>query len=387
MLCRFSVLVLLLCAQATTSRAADSSLTVLEDKLSELVFQASRSIVTIESVTYREDNHSSDQVGETVRRLISSGIVFDDEGHILTSAAAVTNRDRLNVWFEGQVHPADLVGIDYHTGLALVRVDGAVGVPVCYGQWQGCAGQMVIAVGNSYGIRASPSFGFCAGSKPDGTLQFSAHITSGTVGGGIFDLKGNLVGAITGGIGEGQFAEAGLAVHSADLQSVVSHLLEHGDRPAGFIGITAMDIDVSPGMEISFSSRMTLAAAPNRQVIDRGVMVTDVIRLSPAENTGLRKGDLLFSLNGELIKSASDLRCVVRKTTPGELIEIGFLRDRTPYVIPIQVGRVELTAFEGFDSQRTSSSVSSPLQDSLFHEIQQLKKTIYQLEAKLRSLQ
>ncbi|MEW5995171.1 MAG: S1C family serine protease, partial [Candidatus Zixiibacteriota bacterium] len=245
---------------AATVPAADTSLYRLEHGLNELIYQISRSVVTVEGLAPVASTQS--QTDETIQSLVSTGIVYDLHGHILVSAEAVADRERIQVRFEDQVYSAALRGIDHQTGLAVIHTNRKVGVPATLGSARGCAGQMVIAMGNAYGVRACPSLGFCAGTRPDGTIQFSAPITAGTVGGGLFDLSGSLVGLVVGGIGPSNRPEVGLAIPAHAIPDIVRHLLIEGDRPVGYIGVTTADIEISPPVKLSPVNRMAASAAP-----------------------------------------------------------------------------------------------------------------------------
>ncbi len=365
--------------------SADSSLVKLEDQLNDLVYNTSRSIVTIESINSVTKTEFDNSDNETVHSIISTGVILDTSGNILAAAPSIVNNDYLIVQYENKRIPARIIGIDYKTGVALLNVGKKVGEPVRIANKYGCAGQMVVALGNSYGIKASPSIGFCAGLRPDGNLQFTSTISSGTIGGGLFDLSGNLVGLITGGIGEARCSNVGLAVPSRKLKEIVYHLSKFGDRQAGYIGITSADIEFTPGIEITFPVQFARDTQQRNQIVNKGIMITDVVKLSPAANAGLRRGDLLISMNGLPLKSASDLRRNIRQYIPGSIIDFGFIRNNVPYIAPLQVGNVEFTSGCAFQdiSGKSADNLNT---DSLLNEIKILKQTLNNLESKLNNI-
>lgn len=365
--------------------AADSSLTILGKRLNNLIFQTSRSIVTLESIRTPQTPASVGEK-ETLQSLVSSGVVFDNNGGILVAASSVLRYDKLLVHFNNLVIPARLVGIDYLTGLALINVGRPLGNPVQVSRQHGCAGQMVLALGNAYGVRASPTLGFCAGMRPDGSIQFSGPISSGTVGGGLFNLSGKLVGLITSEIGHGRWAEVGIAVPSLELAKTFRYLSEHGDRQAGYIGITSTDIDISPNIEVALSAQFAESKSQRSFIVSKAVMVTGVVPLSPAANAGFAKGDLLISLNGESITSAEALQTSVRQYRPGTVINIGFIRNNTPYVSPLQIGRLRQATFDTFQGMDKLQSFQHKSPNSLQKEIDKLKKSLRALEKRLHNL-
>ncbi len=366
-----------------TASGADTSLFRLESGLNELIYQLSRSVVTIESSTPVSPKAFRGHGDEVVQSLISSGIIYDLLGHILVAAPAVTGRERIVVRFGDEIIPAQMRGIDHQTGLAVIHVNRRIGVPASFSSREGCAGQMVIAMGNSYGIPACPSLGFCAGFRPDGTIQFSSPITSGTVGGGVFDLSGNLVGLITGGIGFERRLEAGLAIPARKIPNIVRHILMQGDRPVGYIGITTANIEITPGIKLKPTNMLVNAGMSTSRLVERGVMVTAVVPSSPAERAGLRKGDLLLSMNDSPLRSALDLRNRVRQTFPGTVVKLGFIRNDTPYRVRVKIGKLQFDPSQAFFDQPPTQFPLRLSEDSLRSEIESLKRALRRLEKQL----
>lgn len=365
--------------------AADSSLYNFEDGLNELVLKLSRSIVTVEA---SNPSAWSEVVGvdnSQVYDLVSTGVIYDSIGHILASAASVVGRSRVMIKFEGEVVPAVVTALDYQRGLALLKSAWPVGEPVEISREYGCAGQMLVALGGAYSLRVSPSLGFCGGARPDGVIQFSAPITSGTVGGGLFNFSGQLVGIITGSMGQGDQMDMGLAVPAQEAGAIANYLMTRGDRAAGFVGLTSADIEISPGIEVTFPNRL-INNSGGRDTIERGVVVTRVVDSSPAGKAGLRTGDLLFSLNGRRIVSAYELADIIRRTEPGTNVELGLVRRNTAMFIPLEVGPKELMPYETASVPITEPQARELLRDSLMTEINSLKQSLNKLEHRLKQL-
>jgi S1-C subfamily serine protease len=296
----------------------------------------------------------------------------------------VAEYDRLLVSFESILMPASLIAIDYQTGLALLRTQRPLGVPVSLSRQHGCAGQMVVAVGNSLGLRACPALGFCAGFRPDGAIQFSTAITPGAIGGGVFDLSGRLLGAITDGIGSGRVAEAALAVPAHKLPNIIAYLRARGDREAGYVGITTTDIEVFPGIEVVVPHRFASSGGSPTQIIERGTVITDIVSGSPAARAGLQINDLLFSMDGRPISSAWELMEVILRIRPGGKVDLGLLRQNKPRHVSVKVGRKGLAIGGGFSQFPDESFQAIPSQDSLRRELEVLKQSVERLERKLR---
>lgn len=360
--------------------AADSSLFALENALSELIFNVSRSVVTIEASRPFSDESGSDPTDPTMQQFVFSGLVYNDSGLILAPASAVAGSKLVIVRFDGKDYPARIIATDYLHGVSLLDAGCPLGRPVVLSEQHGCAGQMIVAMGNSYGMRACPSIGFCAGTRPDGSMQFSATTTPGAIGGGLFDLTGKLVGVINDGIGQGNMAEVGLAVPVSQLPEIVHHLITRGDRTSGYIGLTTADIEVTPGIEIDVPYRFASFGSKRYHTIDRGVLITQVIANSPAAHAGLRRGDLLYSVNGRALNSAVELMDLIRKGQPGMVIELGLVRQNRPQLVRIAVGSRRQ---HDFGNSSASDRQEGTLSDSLRREINSLRKALQNLERRL----
>ena len=364
---------------STTLRADDRPLYPLESGMNELVYRLSRSVVTVESSSRPNDTRVSRlSSGGMVQSHISSGIICDSAGHILVAAATITGRDRILVTFDNRTVPATVVAVDYPTELALLEVPTSIGAPVAYSSRQICAGQLVVAMGNAYGMRATPTLGFCAGTRSDGMLQFAARMTSGSIGGGIFDLSGNLLGVVFGSMGTQDAVM--LAVPAYQLPGIINYLLSKGDRPAGFIGVSTVDIETidMPGSgEAADLSPSVHAAARS---LDKGVVVTYVVPLSPAAVSGIRRGDVIVGFGHQSVSSAAELAQWVKQTKPGAMVSLEFIRNNTYADIQLHVGLKSLTAPADPSSSMRFDDGGRPSPDSLVRLIDYLKQEISRLE-------
>jgi len=366
-------------------RAFDSSLYNLEVGLNDLIYQLTRSVVTVESTR-------SIKIGflnpgdEAVHNIISSGIIFDSVGHVVVEASSVADCDRIAVRFENLLLPARLVGIDYQTGLALLATDSMIGSPVGYNDQYACAGKLIIAIGNSYGLQSCPTIGFCAGSRPDGTIQFSGSIASGTLGGGLFDLGGNLVGIISGGIGESNQTRAALAVPIYKVIPAVDYMIAHGNRDAGYVGITTTDIEIFPGIGIDRPYRFAGENVKDSRVIEKALLVSNIVPFSPADKAGLRINDLIYGIDKRRLYSALELMKMVQNSKPGMIVELAVIRNSNPLNLKLRIGRRDIAPLKlHTNSNETFPDILS-LNDSLLKEINYLKKNIDRLENQFRTV-
>lgn len=363
----------------------ENSLGQFGENLNNLIFNLSSSIVTIEASWTQPMNAMDANSNMHLPSLISTGIIIDTNGHILVTMSSIQNRDDITVKFCNYSTPAKLIGADYQSGLGLLLIEKKIGQPVVMTNKYICAGQMVLALGNAFGIRANPSLGICAGTRQDGNIQFSCQINSGTSGGGLFDLKGNLVGVISGRIGNSNSAEVGLAVPSYKLSDVVEYILANGDRAAGYIGVISTEIEISPPISIEARNKDIYFASSKpyatEQLIKKGFLVDYLYDNSPALKAGLQKGDLIFEIDAQPVSSILLLKDKIIKTDPGTIVEFGFIRGSRVYYIPIEVGEAEspgAVALRKNSQSRNLRNVENAGQviDSMIQELINLKESL-----------
>lgn len=367
------------------SYAASEQLSSLEAGINDLIFDVSQSIVTIEATEQIYPNNYSQQDNEALYSIVSSGVVYDTLGRIITLAQSVVGRSLIAVRYENEVVSAKVMAVDYQTGLALLQAFKPIGMPVKLSRSTGCAGQMILAMGNSLGLRAAPSLGFCAGYRPDGLLQFSADFCSSAYGGGVFSLSGELIGMIAGRINTESQSKIGLSLTAPEIENSVKYLIKKGDRFAGYLGLTTTEIEISPPLQINYSNSLVSAMAKSL-IVERGVLVSEIISNSPADLAGFKKNDLLFEINGRRINSALALATLVKRSQPGDIFEVGFLRHNQVYYQKVRVGQNPTTGYLITAGAETPASPEDLVTDSIIKEISNLKKSIEQLETRLRDL-
>jgi len=365
--------------------AQGPSLDNLESDLNDLIYNLSRSVVTIEASSPIYTKSRSGIDNETLYSTVSTGLIYDSSGHIVALASSVIDRNSIMVKFDNQTSRAFIKAIDYQNGLALLQTITPIGNPIKLSRISGCAGQIIVAMGNAYGLRISPSLGFCAGSRSDGLMQFSALFTSGTIGGGLFTLSGELVGIIVGGIGNNN-TDMGLAISARDIKESIEYLKNRGDREAGYLGLSSSEIEIIPPLELTLPIMMAGTRSLDKIQISHGLIIDKVAPGSPADYGGIKHGDLIFQIDGRKINSAQELVGIVKRTTPGELVNLSFIRDNNSYTTSITVGK--LKSISSYISNESDFDVSANdfLTDSILKEISNLRSRIKQLEDHLNKI-
>jgi S1-C subfamily serine protease len=237
---------------------------------------------------------------------IGSGFLLTPDGYALTNSHVVHGRRSFTATTEeGDRIPADLVGDDPATDLAVLRLVARDLPYAQFGESESLrVGQLVIAMGNPFGFRSTVSTGVVSavgramrsehGRLIENVIQHTAPLNPGNSGGPLVDSRGRVVGINTAIIAMAQ--GLGFAVPSQTGAWVMSELISHGKVRRLSLGIT---VTVTP-----------LARAIVRELdllADTAVEVVEVLPLGPSANAGLRPRDVIVAANDRIIANVDDL--------------------------------------------------------------------------------
>lgn len=365
-------------------KGEEVSLNNLEIGLSELIYTLSQSVVSIEITESVYPDNRLDATEEAVYQKIATGLIYDSTGYIITAASPILGHTNVYIKYENLSLPASVKAVDYQTGLALLKVDRPIGVPVKYNAGNGCAGEMVIGLGSSIGLRVSPSLGLCAGFRGDGYIQFSAILPSGSSGGGLFNLKGELVGVIMNDILVSSQDNVGVAIPINKVDEAVDYMLASGSRMAGYLGLSTAEIEISPPLTLESNTSMASYGGNHTFLIKNGLMITKIVPNSPAHKAGLKTGDILYMANSKQIYSALELADYIKESAPGTKVEFDLIRQNQPYKITTSLGMyVPLSNNYSFSFYYNKSDGKSTVNDSLAQELKNLKEKLQKIESML----
>ena len=305
-----------------------------ENVLTSAVEKAGKSVVNIASVRMMHDQLFRVFPVEGV----GSGVIIDDRGHILTNNHVIDDAERLKVTTsDGRVLRGRVVGSDGTTDLAVIKVES--GEPLPHAQLGDSStlkvGQIVLAIGNPFGLTGGPAVtaGIVSSLKRSiqartGVLeliQTDAAINPGNSGGPLVNTKGEVIAINTANMPYAQ--GIGFAVPVNTAKEILNELVESGRVSRPWIGVAS--IKVTPQVARHFG-------LPPRA---EGALVAGVEPYSPADDAGLRRGDIIEEIDGSRIEDPSQVAAYVRKKKVDDKLSVTVNRYGRQFQVGVQVDR------------------------------------------------
>ena len=270
---------------------------------------------------------------------LGSGFIISAEGQIVTNAHVVDGAETVKVTLaDGRKFEATVVGSDPMTDIALLKIEAEVDLPtVDFGTTDGLrVGDEVVAVGNPFGLGGTVTSGIISALKRninagpfDDFIQTDAAINRGNSGGPLFNNDGDVIGVNTAIISPGGGSVGiGFAVPADLVQMVVADLADDGQIARGWLGVNIRPMTEEVASVLGYD-------AP------KGAVVEAVSADSPADEAGLRKGDIILSFNGTEISELRDLTRAVATMVPETDAEVIVLRKGKERTLDVTVGALK----------------------------------------------
>ncbi len=305
-------------ASGTQPVAATSPLSV-----TDVYNSASKGVVEI---TVQSTRGGDFPFGGTQRQQAQgSGFVYDTAGHIVTNEHVVDGADSISVRFwNGATYRATVVGSDPSTDVAVLKVDAPASVlhPLSLGDSDSLqVGQAVVAIGSPFGLEETVTAGIISALHREMTapnnstiadsIQTDAAINHGNSGGPLLDLAGRVIG-MTAQIesDSGGNDGVGFAIPVNTVRSIATQLIGSGSVRHAYLGVG-------------------IASASN------GVRLTEVRPGTPAARAGLQAGDVITSVGGERVRSASELSSAIDAKKPGDRVTLTYLRSGQSHTVTV----------------------------------------------------
>ncbi len=271
---------------------------------------------------------------EFKRQSLGSGFLINKDGYILTNNHVIENAAEIIVTFSAdkKEYKAKVIGHDQKLDVALIKIKSAEDLPVAVvGNSDDLqTGEWVLAIGNPFGLGGTVTAGIVSqkgrviGAGPyDNFIQTDASINPGNSGGPLFNMRGEVVGLNTAIVAGGQ--GIGFATPINMVKDVLVQLKDKGKVTRGWIGVAVQEL--TPDIAAKFGLKDT-----------KGVLISSVTAGDPAEQAGLKVGDVLTMFDGRAMEDLSDLPRTVAATPPGKTVEVRVLRDGKEKTFSLKVG-------------------------------------------------
>ena len=258
---------------------------------------------------------------------LGSGVVIDAEnGYIVTNHHVVEDADEIAITMHNGHHlEAKLIGSDPEADVAVLQADieGLQAIP--FGNSDHLrVGDFAVAIGNPFGLGQTVTSGIISALGRTGLgiegyenfIQTDASINPGNSGGALVNLKGELIGINTAILAAGGSGNVGIgfAIPINMVRQIAEQLIEFGEVRRGMLGVIMQNL--TPELSRAFGLDL-----------HQGVVISQVIEDTAAEEAGLEVGDVVISINGTPVKSASAMRNMVGLLRVGDEMSISVIRD------------------------------------------------------------
>jgi serine protease Do len=269
---------------------------------------------------------------------LGSGFVVDRNGYIMTNNHVVEHANRIRVKFNGDPteYEAKVIGTDWQTDLAVIKIEKTNLIPVHVGNSDAIqVGDWAVAIGSPFGFQATVTAGIISAKSRDipgdsttfqHFLQTDAAINPGNSGGPLLNINGEVIGINTQIASRtGGYQGIGFAMPINTAVKVYNQIIKTGKVVRGSIGISFNETPQTRDLLRVYSA-------------SQGVFVQRVEPGGPADKAGIKETDIITSINGEKILKGSDLIDIVADTPVGSSIAVDYLRDGKPLSTKIVVG-------------------------------------------------
>ena len=275
---------------------------------------------------------------ERIQKSLGSGVIVSKDGYIVTNNHVIDGADEIIVNLAGdkKEYEAKLIGKDEKSDLAVIKIDAKnLNAVTFYDSDRVKVGDIVFALGNPFGVGETITQGIVSATGRSGVgiveyedfIQTDASINPGNSGGALINSAGHLIGINSAIISKsGGNVGIGFAIPSNMVTSIATSLIDSGKFTRAYLGVTIAD--VSEDMSSFYDENY-------------GALITGVEENSPAAEAGLKRGDLIISVNGKKIESASELKNTIGSYAPGRVVNIKFLREKKIDIINVALSTLD----------------------------------------------
>jgi serine protease Do len=267
---------------------------------------------------------------------LGSGFIIDSSGLVVTNHHVIEKADDIQVTTsDGRTYDAEIKGVDPKTDVALIKIkpDGDLPTVRLGDSGKLEIGEWVMAIGNPFGLGHTVTAGIVSAKERvlnsgpyDDFIQTDASINPGNSGGPLFNIRGEVVGINTAIVAQGRGIGFAIPINLA--RSVLVQLEKSGKVTRGWLGVSIQKID--PLLAESFGLKE-----------NKGALVAEVMKDSPASRAGIQHGDVIIEFNGEAVDTFHELPAMVAAVQPGQKVSLKVLREGKEIELEVTVDELK----------------------------------------------
>ncbi|HEY3314695.1 MAG TPA: trypsin-like peptidase domain-containing protein [Bacillota bacterium] len=275
-----------------------------------------------------------------------SGVIFDSRGYIVTNYHVIDRASQIMVSLGDGKAPiqAKLMGGDSYSDVAVLKVDAGTLPAATFGDSSTLkVGELAVAIGNAVGeFERTVTAGVISGlnrtvqvqddygrTKDMTVIQTDAAINEGNSGGPLVNEQGQIIGINTIKIGQIGVEGLGFAIPINTVRQIVDQLVTKGSVVWPYLGVTLVDKDqAAVRLNVNF---------------DHGVLAYDVVANGPSAGAGIKKNDIILSIDGKAVESSSEIRSLIRTYQVGAKVAVVVLRNGAQQTFTVTLGEAPAT--------------------------------------------
>ena len=271
---------------------------------------------------------------------LGSGFIIDKSGIVVTNNHVIQNAEDIIVSVNGSTeYKAKIIGKDPYMDLAVLKIESNKNfTPVNFGDSDKARiGDWVIAIGNPFGFGGSVTSGIISSrnrdiglTRYDDFIQTDASINQGNSGGPLFNLAGEVIGINTAIIAPGATGSIGIgfAIPANPASKVIEQLIEFGETKRGWLGVRIQEVTKE------------IAEVEKLEKVE-GALVASVSENSPADDAGIKAGDIILEFDGKKVDTMRKLPKLVAQTKVGKKVLLKIWRNQKLISKRVLLGRLE----------------------------------------------
>lgn len=270
------------------------------------------------------------------RRGQGSGVIISSDGYLVTNNHVIAQAREVNVTLpDKREFKGTIIGVDPKSDLAVIKINADHLPTVTWGDASSLqVGEYVLAVGNPFGLNSTVTLGIVSAvgrgqmgiTQYEDFIQTDAAINPGNSGGALVNTKGELVGINTAIFSQtGGYQGVGFAVSATMAKPIYESLIKTGKVVRGYLGIGLQGL--SQDLATAFGLKDT-----------KGALISDVRAGSPADQAGLKQGDVIVGYQGTSVEDGVALQRLVTRTTVGANVTLNVIRDGHEREVTAKVG-------------------------------------------------